>query len=1018
MEQKIKVLLVLLSIPFCLNAQETLNTQGLQTEKNVSLIKSDSISLRSATITGGENNDYDIFQKFNPVSPSAAALMKVSNYPVNHSTGLVNITIPLYEIKSGDLILPITLTYHNAGYKPHEPSGWIGLGWTLNAGPSITRAVNGKPDEYGLLREGRIELDRMPPADKWLYLDALGDNLYDEDPDGFYYSLLDKSGGFLVNDPPVGIRDWKISTIPYEPVKIETNESLSSFTITNDQGICHYFSHTERTSSRHPLYERYVSQWKISSIKSSRTEAGIKFSYHDPYQLVYSRLKDGIIVQHGKFTIPSSTESNFPEPNTYLYNRKSYIHKSDDYFNFYLVSGTTNQLYPKYHTEVGLELSMRLKKIPDADVFSRVDELNIQEIEFSGGKVLFFKNTQGNRIDRIEVRDKQGRLLRKINFQQTEYNGYTLGGNPVNQCALNGLRILDANGQAIENYQFSYYDNYFLDHTQQKGLDHWGYSNGDYNGGVPYQKIPVNNDGGVPTEIYIGTADKSPHIDYLKQNALKSILYPTGGTTEFQYEMNRYYDDQNGEAEGGGLRICKITSKDSPTGKEETRTFKYGISNTETGIGIARYIITPEDYIVNHESLFLIPHPEYKFLLHLERSNLTTYLSSPKINLSYPNGAYVVYPRITEYIDGKGKIEYNYNYPYLTSYFSPHNHNLPIEKDGRRFKMEGQLLSEKFYKLSGGNYIPEKENGMEYFRIAADTVFYAKAYKFRDVINLGVTEAMDMPEYLGIYNVYYHVSNILTEPVLLRKKTSVEYFQNSALTTVEDYNYNNRFQLKEIKTTNSDGSVLKKEFLYPFDLTLSGDAEIGRNKLIGQWNIGAILEKKQTTGADIFTTAFEYKLFGQKPLPFRINDFTNGNLKRQANFHSYDKFGNPTSISYEGAPHSVLLWGYNHQYLIAEIKNASYDYVVSRIPGGENTLDTIAAKAVPSDEDMRMIDYLRNSLLESQVTTYTYRPLVGMTSMTDHRGIVTEYIYDSSGRLKEVKVDGKKSQNYQYNYQH
>ena len=60
---------------------------------------------------------------------------------------MADITIPLYTIKAGDLELPITLTYHSAGIKLHQLSGWVGTNWTLNAEPSVMREIKGIPDD-------------------------------------------------------------------------------------------------------------------------------------------------------------------------------------------------------------------------------------------------------------------------------------------------------------------------------------------------------------------------------------------------------------------------------------------------------------------------------------------------------------------------------------------------------------------------------------------------------------------------------------------------------------------------------------------------------------------------------------------------------------------------------------------------------------------------------------------------------------------------------------------------------
>ena len=66
-----------------------------------------------------------------PPSPESASLFKFQDYPVSYATGLPQISIPLYELKSGSLSLPITLSYHSSGRKVYDETGAVGLGWSL-----------------------------------------------------------------------------------------------------------------------------------------------------------------------------------------------------------------------------------------------------------------------------------------------------------------------------------------------------------------------------------------------------------------------------------------------------------------------------------------------------------------------------------------------------------------------------------------------------------------------------------------------------------------------------------------------------------------------------------------------------------------------------------------------------------------------------------------------------------------------------------------------------------------------
>src|SRR5512142_2787615 len=80
-------------------------------------------------------------------SPNSSSFIKFGKYKVNTFTGLPDITIPLYEIKAGDITIPIAIRYHASGLKVTESASWVGLGWALEAGGSVTRKVMGIADE-------------------------------------------------------------------------------------------------------------------------------------------------------------------------------------------------------------------------------------------------------------------------------------------------------------------------------------------------------------------------------------------------------------------------------------------------------------------------------------------------------------------------------------------------------------------------------------------------------------------------------------------------------------------------------------------------------------------------------------------------------------------------------------------------------------------------------------------------------------------------------------------------------
>ncbi|MCK5468585.1 MAG: hypothetical protein KAI99_08750, partial [Cyclobacteriaceae bacterium] len=76
----------------------------------------------------------------------------------------------------------------------------------------------------------------------------------------------------------------------------------------------------------------------------------------------------------------------------------------------------------------------------------------------------------------------------------------------------------------------------------------------------------------------------------------------------------------------------------------------------------------------------------------------------------------------------------------------------------------------------------------------------------------------------------------------------------------------------------------------------------------------------------------------------------------------------------------------------------------------ESTIHTIDGTGIK-------IDDIRLHPVDAMMTTYTYDPLIGMTSQTDQSGITAHYVYDDFGRLEYLKdEEGNVIKKYQYHY--
>lgn len=105
-------------------------------------------------------------------------------------------------------------------------------------------------------------------------------------------------------------------------------------------------------------------------------------------------------------------------------------------------------------------------------------------------------------------------------------------------------------------------------------------------------------------------------------------------------------------------------------------------------------------------------------------------------------------------------------------------------------------------------------------------------------------------------------------------------------------------------------------------------------------------------------------------------------------------------------------------YPVAEIKNCTYEQVKNIL--GVTFINTLLDRSSPTSSEMSTINALRSCLPNAHINTYTYSPLVGVTSITDARGLITYYTYDSTGRLTECYIlkNGSKQiiEHYDYHY--
>ncbi|MEW7289014.1 RHS repeat protein [Aquimarina sp. 2304DJ70-9] len=270
----------------------------------------------------------------------------------------------------------------------------------------------------------------------------------------------------------------------------------------------------------------------------------------------------------------------------------------------------------------------------------------------------------------------------------------------------------------------------------------------------------------------------------------------------------------------------------------------------------------------------------------------------------------------------------------------------------------------------------------------------------------------------------------------LEKQTEKQYFSNDSVTTITKHFYDNTIhkQVTRTETTkNTEETILSKTY-YPQDAGSLTDLSTTNldaiNKLSSQHRIATPIQVETylKTGVDsalLSKTRTEFKDWGgEKIYPEIIStkDPMASNWDERMRYINYDDQGHPLEVTQtHGAP-SVFIWGYNNRYPIAKISNATYagmptdlTNLINEIKTTSNTENSTVKETNMQTlmETLRTHDYFK----DSEVTTYTYDPQIGVTSITDPRGERIQYYYDGFNRLEAVKDnEGNLISEHKYHY--
>ena len=149
------------------------------------------------------------------------------------------------------------------------------------------------------------------------------------------------------------------------------------------------------------------------------------------------------------------------------------------------------------------------------------------------------------------------------------------------------------------------------------------------------------------------------------------------------------------------------------------------------------------------------------------------------------------------------------------------------------------------------------------------------------------------------------------------------------------------------------------------------------------------------------------------------NFVTDNSYTKKGNIR-YSINGNVIEYTKQNDKPVTIIWGYYENYPIAKIENANRTETSSELDSISSSFDDIKSKSLLSDDETELINLfnlLRNKMPDVLITSYTYDPQIGITSITDPNGKTTWYNYDSFNRLSVVKdQDNNIIQYTEYNF--
>lgn len=952
-------------------------------------------------------------------------------------TGDLQVELPLLTLPGKGIDIPISLAFSSGGVDHTTEASCIGLGWSLKAGGVITGTINGEDDWNTNTLEGK----------PWQYTENYLEDLYDQyrsrpdeiantiqsimntnsNPDSYRYVLPDGRSGDINFSVDINLVKH-VNIFPDNDCRI--SRTTNGFLMTDNKGINYYFETKETVKNGD--FTRNTA-WFLTRIVTP--EGGlISFSYADENYTDYRIERD----------------YSFP----YTIRSKRLVRISSD-FGYVLFNSVTRD-----------------------DMENAKEITSIELYQPNGTLVKGFGLTHGGFLTSVDdshnsMANRRTSLsgVYEYDSQKNPLPGYTFiydyhfsrGKDSYKVCNMSGVRCFRGTWAAPAASIA------IVDRNNIGNPACWAVSSPTVSDAYGFDLVGTNSD--ITTDDYFClTRINMPTGGYESYTYEEHDYYYSGESQTPVWESK----------DVGGKRLSKKVVSVSEGSPALTYSYiyklhnaDYSLTNHSSGILVNPSIHTSALYTPikeqGHDRLVAtavktekpqnsldIPAICYTEVEEriLNGSNTINrsilyfgkYNPSPAMNYFYSNYTYSIqnytngmlakipnkiHGRQANYtgnLEGQSSIDYTY-----MAY--------PIGKYYDKSWVSGKLLKQVF--LNGSDRIVRKVEN-DYYTYSTSNLYSYRIEKYNEVY--------DPNDPIDFMNFAIAQSQHGNNRSKLYKTITTDYFPlegnvvNDSVVISQEYSKLGSRPYRKVKTMNGVSTI--EEYRYP-DYTSMGSSTslTGSALAVKQMRDKNVigLPIQQTTkhnGVLQSSTYHTYKqlsngmivpdsVYRLKPSEAGTLSYPSvnaqGKMDKNAayeymeHYPAYNANGRPLQISRRGEPSVVLDWGYNDRYVTARVENATYaalendlNFHTYMAQLEEYTVITDSNRAAFNLINQRLRQFLPSGAL---LTTYTYDPLLGITSECNPSGDTIFYEYDSYGRLARTRnTNGEVIQEYEYHY--